>query len=96
VHVSEPTLDYHIDSTTEGLNIFIYILYLLKLTALPVHVSEPTLDYHIDSTTEGLNIFIYILYEHVITKVPDFSSILHRLLSVASIFFSRVFLVLIL
>ena len=25
VHVSEPTLDYHIDSTTEGLNIFIYI-----------------------------------------------------------------------
>ena len=60
MHVSEPTLDYHIDSTTEGLNIFIYILYLLKLTALPVHVSEPTLDYHIDSTTEGLNIFIYI------------------------------------
>ena len=60
MHVFEPTLDYHIDSTTEGLNIFIYILYLLKLTALPVHVSEPTLDYHIDSTTEGLNIFIYI------------------------------------
>ena len=56
VHVPEPTLDYHIDSTTEGLNIFIYILYLIKLIALPVHVSEPTLDYHIDSTTEGLNI----------------------------------------
>ena len=58
--VSEPTLDYHIDSTTEGLNIFIYILYLFKLIALPVHVSEPTLDYHIDSTTKGLNIIIYI------------------------------------
>jgi hypothetical protein len=43
--------------------------------------------------------FLNISYdaaEHVITKVPDFSSILHRLLSVASIFFSRVFLVLIL
>ena len=25
VHVSEPTLDYHTDSTTEGLNILIYI-----------------------------------------------------------------------
>jgi hypothetical protein len=47
-------------------------------------------------TNRQLYNFFNISYdaaEHVITKVPDFSSILHRLLSVASIFFSRVFLV---
>jgi hypothetical protein len=52
----EDRVHFLLECKTLEENIFIYILYLIKLIALPVHVSEPTLDYHIDSTTEGLNI----------------------------------------